>query len=278
MKAVEDFVMDMSLMGYSENTIKNYKNTVENFFKYINKEYKKVKDEDIKKYMFNLQKEKNLSLKSLYRHLSAIKCFYSTKKMKTADSIKLPKISKNLPVFLNYGEIKALLNSSENLRDRVIMQLLYATGLRVSELCNLNIKDIEEDKIFVHLGKGAKDRVVFIDENTRKLVNKYIKTRKKNGEALIINKDGERISQRSIQSIIKKYAKKAKINKKITPHTLRHTFATHLLQNDADIVVIKDLLGHSNLSTTQIYTHVTNKYKEEVYKKSHPLSKKGISK
>ena len=276
MKAIEDFVMDMSLMGYSENTIKNYKNTVENFLKYIRKPYSKVKDEDIKRYTFKLQKEKNLSLKSLYRHLSAIKCFYSTKKMKTADSIKLPKISKNLPVFLNYGEIKALLSSSENLRDRIIIQLLYATGLRVSELCNLNINDIEEDKIFVRLGKGAKDRFVFIDENTKRLVDEYIQTRGDAEEALIITKNGKRISQRSVQNIIKKYAKKAKINKKTTPHTLRHTFATHLLQNGADIVVIKDLLGHSNLSTTQIYTHITSKYKERVYKKSHPLSKKDI--
>ncbi len=276
MKAIEDFVMDMSLMGYSENTIKNYKNTVENFLKYIHKSYSKVNNKDIKKYTFKLQKEKNLSLKSLYRHLSAIKCFYSTKNMKIADSIKLPKVSKNLPIFLNYGEIRALLNSSENLRDRVIMQLLYATGLRVSELCNLNIKDIEEEKIFVHLGKGSKDRVVFIDENTKKLVDEYIQTRGDTEDVLIVNKNGKRISQRSIQNIIKKYAKKAKINKKISPHTLRHTFATHLLQNGADIVVIKDLLGHSNLSTTQIYIHVTNKYKEGVYKKSHPLSKKVI--
>ena len=276
MKAIEEFVMDMSLMGYSENTIKNYKNTVENFLKDVSKPYTKVREEDIKKYMFKLQKEKNLSLKSLYRYLSAIKCFYSTKKIKTADNIKLPKLSKNLPVFLNYGEIRDLLNSVDNLRDKLIIQLLYATGLRVSELCNLNVDDIEEEKIFVHLGKGSKDRVVFMDENTKKLLEEYIRNRKGEEKALILNKNGKRISQRSIQNIIKKYAKKAKINKKITPHTLRHTFATHMLQNDADIVVIKDLLGHSNLSTTQIYTHVTNKYKEDVYRKSHPLSKKNL--
>jgi len=276
MKAIEEFVMDMSLMGYSENTIKNYKNTVENFLKHVSKPYTKVREEDIKKYMFKLQKEKNLSLKSLYRYLSAIKCFYSTKKIKTADNIKLPKLSKNLPVFLNYGEIRDLLNSVDNLRDKLIIQLLYATGLRVSELCNLNVDDIEEEKIFVHLGKGSKDRVVFMDENTKKLLEEYIRNRKGEEKALILNKNGKRISQKSIQNIIKKYAKKAKINKKITPHTLRHTFATHMLQNDADIVVIKDLLGHSNLSTTQIYTHVTNKYKEDVYRKSHPLCKKNL--
>ncbi len=276
MKAIEDFEMEMSLKGYSDNTIRNYKNTLKNFFEDIGKPYEKIKAKEIKKYMFKLQKEKNLSLKTLYRYLSAIKCFYKTKNMKIAEDIDLPRVSKTLPVFLNRSEIKALLNAADNLRDKVIIQLLYATGLRVSELCKLNVNDIEEEKVFVHLGKGSKDRIVFMDENTKKLVKKYIKERKKEKNALILNKYGERMSQRSVQSIVKKYAEKANIEKDVTPHTLRHTFATHLLQNDADIVVIKDLLGHSDLSTTQQYTHVTNKYKESTYKKSHPLNKEAI--
>ncbi|MEA1993375.1 MAG: tyrosine-type recombinase/integrase, partial [Euryarchaeota archaeon] len=193
--------------------------------------------------------------------------------MKIAEEIDLPKVSKTLPVFLNHGEIRALLNAADNTRDKLIMQMLYAAGLRVSELHKLNIDNIEGMKIYVRLGKGAKDRVVFIDKNTKKLLKRYLKERKNDKKAVILNKNGKRMSQRSMQYIVKKYAKKAQIKKNITPHTLRHTFATHLLQNGADVVVIKDLLGHSDLSTTQIYTHVTNKYKEDTYKNTHPLNR-----
>ena len=191
--------------------------------------------------------------------------------MNTADKIKLPKLTKDLPVFLNYGEMKRLIEAADSLRDRLIVQMLYASGLRVSELVSLNVDSIEDNRIKVIQGKGGKDRITYIDQSTLELLNKYISSRKIENNALFLNKYGKRINMRSIERLINKLANKADINKKVTPHTLRHSFATHMLQNKANIVVIKDLLGHSNLSTTQIYTNLTDEYKENIYKNSHPL-------
>jgi len=232
---------------------------------------KKLKTDDIKAYLFYLQREKGNNLKSIHRHLNAIKTFYRTNELNTAENIKLPKLTKDFPIYLKIGEIKKLISSADNIRDKTIIQLLYASGLRVSELAALNIDSIDENTVKVIRGKGGKDRITYIDPSTMKLIKEYITTRNDKENALFINKYQKRISVRSIERIIKKYGIKTGINKKITPHTLRHSFATHLLQNKANIVVIKDLLGHSNLTTTQIYTNLTDDYREDIYNKSYPL-------
>lgn len=268
---LEDFEMELNLRGYSPQTIKNYKNTLSNLYNYYNKPLKALKIEEIKSYLFYLQREKENGLKSIHRHLNAIKTYYRLYDLNNADKIKLPKITKDLPVFLNFGEIKRLIEAADNLRDRLIVQMLYASGLRVSELVSLNVDSIEDNIIKVIQGKGGKDRITYIDSSTCKLLNSYINSRKYENKALFVNKHNKRITIRSIERIIKKLALKAEINKKVTPHTLRHSFATHMLQNKANIVVIKDLLGHSNLATTQIYTNLTDEYKENIYKNSYPL-------
>ena len=268
---LEEFEMELNLRGYSPQTIKNYKNTLYNLHKYYNKSLKSLKTSEIKSYLFYLQKDRRNGLKSIHRHLNAIKTYYHTYDMNNADNIKLPKLTKDLPVFLNFGEIKRLIEAADNKRDRLIVQMLYVSGLRVSELVALDIDSIEENKIKVLQGKGGKDRITYIDTSTLILLNEYISSRKSNNSALFNNKYGKRINIRSIERLIKKLAIKAAINKKVTPHTLRHSFATHMLQNKANIVVIKDLLGHSNLATTQIYTNLTDEYKENIYKNSHPL-------
>ncbi len=268
---LEEFEMELNLRGYSPKTTENYLNTLKNLEKYSKRSLKKLKTDDIKAYLFYLQREKGNNLKSIHRHLNAIKTFYRTNELNNAENIKLPKLTKDFPIYLKIGEIKKLISSADNTRDKTIIQLLYASGLRVSELAALNIDSIDENTVKVVRGKGGKDRITYIDPSTMKLIKEYITTRNDKENALFINKYQKRISVRSIERIIQKYAIKTDINKKITPHTLRHSFATHLLQNKANIVVIKDLLGHSNLSTTQIYTNLTDEYREDIYNKSYPL-------
>ncbi|MGD2251010.1 MAG: tyrosine-type recombinase/integrase [Candidatus Methanofastidiosia archaeon] len=271
-EAVQSFITDLALRGYSKHTIKAYRITVQRALKFCKKHFKKISTQDLKKFLLHLQREKKCSLRTIHRHINALRTFYRLFEMETADKIQLPKVEKALPTFLNTGEVQQLLTSIFNTRDLAIVRVLYASGLRVSELVNLNKDSIEQNRIQVKSGKGKKDRIVFIDNGTVDLINEYISERTDDSPALFVNKRGTRLSDRYIEMMVKKHAKRAGIKKKVTPHTLRHTFATHLLQNKANIVVIKDLLGHASLSTTQIYTHVTDEYKKEIYNNSHPLS------
>ncbi len=271
--AVQSFVTDLALRGYSENTIKAYRLTVEKALAFSRKHFKKMTTQDLKEFLLFLQKEKKCSLRTIHRHINGLRTFFRLFEMDTADKIQLPKVEKALPTFLNFGEIEQLLNSIYNKRDLSIIRLLYASGLRVSELVHLDQGSIEGTVIRVKSGKGKKDRIAYVDEGTLTLIQEYLQGRKDENSALFVNRRGKRLTDRYIEIIVKRYAKIAGIKKKVTPHTLRHTFATHLLQNRANIVVIKDLLGHASLSTTQIYTHVTDEYKKEIYENSHPLSK-----
>lgn len=274
---LENFKREIKLRGYSDNTLENYIYTIENFLKFIQKHPKEISETDIKNYLVYLQQGKNATNSTIHRHLNAIKSFFRINNNTVADNIKLPKIAKKLPGFLSIEETQKLLTSIENIRDRTIIQLLYACGMRVSELVNLNKENIEGNNIKIIQGKGSKDRIIYADEGTLKKIKNYLKTRNDSNPALFINQKKERLTQRSIQRIVKHYSEKCGITKTVTPHTLRHSFATHLLQNDADIMIIKELLGHSNLATTQIYMHVTDKRKENVYKNAHPLSSKKIN-
>lgn len=272
-EAVQSFVTDLALRGYSAHTVKAYRITVERALKFSGKHFKKVTTQDLKQFLLFLQREKECSLRSIHRHINALRTFYRLFEMDIADKIQLPKVEKALPTFLNFGEMETLLNSIFNKRDLAIVRLLYASGLRVSELMMLNRDSIEGNSIRVKSGKGKKDRVVYVDSGTVDLIEEYLHERKDENEALFVNRRGKRLTDRYIEILVKQHAKRAGIKKKVTPHTLRHTFATHLLQNQANIMVIKDLLGHASLSTTQIYTHVTDEYKKEIYENSHPLSK-----
>ncbi|MBU7027518.1 MAG: tyrosine-type recombinase/integrase [Theionarchaea archaeon] len=272
-EAVQSFITDLALRGYSKHTIKAYRITIERALQFCSKNFKKVTTQDLKGFLLFLQREKECSLRTIHRHINALRTFYRLYEMDTADKIQLPKVEKTLPTFLNFGEMEKLLDSIFSKRDLAIVRLLYASGLRVSELVGLNRDTIEENVIRVRSGKGKKDRVVFIDDGTLELIGEYLNERADENPALFVNRRGTRLTDRYIEILVKRHAKRAGIKKKVTPHTLRHTFATHLLQNKANIMVIKDLLGHASLSTTQIYTHVTDEYKKEIYENSHPLSK-----
>jgi len=303
---IEDFKIELTLLGYSRHTISNYSYTIKNFLSYIDLEdetsVSNIRERDVKRFLVHLQ-NKGDSKKTLNRHLNAIKIFLKYNKVKIGEDIKLSKVPRSLPETLSYEDVDKFLNSIDKLknksRDKVMFRLLYASGIRVSELVNLNEGDVANCVVRIRCGKGEKDRITYIDEQTQRMIERYIHSKNKysrhicadlkdadeagtGGEnnpgagaggkkPLFISNHGKRISPRTVQYLAKRYSKLAGIDY-LTPHTLRHCFATHLLQNDADLVVIQNLLGHANLSTTQVYLNITDKHREDSYRMAHPLA------
>jgi len=238
-------------------------------------------------YLNNLQ-TKGRAVSTISRNLAAIKSFYQYLvrerylEKDPAAHLESPKLEKKLPKILTIGEVEELLRQPNTFlptghRDKAMLELLYATGIRVSELISLNISDINLDMGYIKCyGKGAKERIVPLGSIAAKCVQEYItKGRPKlvrtyEEPALFVNHHGNRLTRQGFWKIIKKYAQEASINKEITPHTLRHSFATHLLENGADLRSVQEMLGHADISTTQIYTHVTKNRLKEVYDKAHP--------
>ncbi len=279
-------------LNYSSKTINTYEEALkvyEAFLKKNNFDFKKV-DTKIanlyKAYLIDAQYEnKTSSLK-----LSAMRSFYSyLREIKVIESnpflnIHNPKVEKKLPNFLKNNETKMILDFKNvkneiEARNYVMVEFLYATGLRVSEMVNIKLSDINfSDKTIKIMGKGSKERIVFY-KACESILAKYLKDirpiilKDKPSEYLFINNQGNKISTRMVEIIIQKIAQTQKLKQKVTPHTLRHTFATDLLNNGADIRSVGELLGHESLSTTQIYTHVTTDYLKEVYNNTHPRAK-----
>ena len=230
---------------------------------------------------------KDLSRKSIARKISSCRVFFrylmreGKVKSNPFEQLLTPKLGKRLPSFLYPEEVIKLLDSvdlkkSNGLRDIAILELTYASGMRVSEISCLKAGDIdlENGEVLVH-GKGDKERIVLMGSKAIGSLGKYIDSikGKRNDKYLFQGQRGTRLTSRSIERMIKKYAKKAGITKKVTPHTLRHSFATHLLGGGADLKVVQELLGHSSLSTTQIYTHITKEKLKKVYDLAHPRAK-----
>lgn len=219
------------------------------------------------------------ALRSLYRYLRREE---KVEKDPT-DGLKGPKLDQNLPHFLSEADMEKLLDSPQGeswmvLRDRAMLETLYSAGLRVGELVALNQSDIENgDGTAVVRGKGKKERIVLLGPPAMKAINAYLQLRKthqsakvRENEAIFLGKNGTRLTTRSVGRLLNKYIAHAGLDSRSTPHTLRHTFATHLLDAGADIRGVQELLGHSSLGTTQIYTHVTTTRLKESYKKAHP--------
>lgn len=264
MDSVKDFEQELKLKGYSALTVESYVRLISQFLERINR--KGIEKENVREYFMHLVNS-NYEKSTICTYASILKTFFKFLGRKDLISeVIFPKQEKKLPDVLTRKEISRLLQNASRKRDLAIIRLLYASGLRVSELVALDLDSIEGNQIRVRSGKGKKDRVVYIDDGTLQVLNEYLKERKDGSDRLF------KISVRNIQKIVEKTAEKAGIKKKVSPHVLRHSFATHLLENGADIVVIKDLLGHVNLSTTQIYTHVTDEHRKDVYERSHPLS------
>lgn len=272
---MEDYILEMDIQSYSSNTLRTYKSILNNFHKFLLKQ-KKVNSpkailRSFKKYLQYLKRDKNVSQNYLYLVTVVLKKFFEFSELDITDEIKAPKRTKSLPKSLNEQEVYDLIHAKDDeydpvktnpqnitrLRNKLILTLLYSTGLRVSELIKLKITAIDEEERTIRVrGKGEKDRLVIFDENTLNLIHEYLSKRNSDSEYIFVSQRGNTLTSRYIQLMIKEYANEADITKKVTPHVLRHSFATHLLKNGVDIRAIQQLLGHSNLSTTQIYTSV----------------------
>ena len=277
--------------NYSEYTIKNYRIDILEFINYY-KNYTSITYKDIKGYLSYLYNNKYKN-STISRKISALRTFYSyLYEQKLVDknifkSISLPKKEKKLPKYLNICDLECIFNTPDintpiGIRNRLILELLYATGMRVSELSSIKIKDIDlSNKTIRIIGKGSKERIVCYGSECEKILNLYLKDSRKillnnkNNDYLIIGKGKSKkgLSVRSIEKIIDEVITTSAINKKISPHVLRHTFATHLLNEGCDILIVKELLGHSSLDTTGIYTHISNEKLRKVYLESHPRAK-----
>lgn len=277
--------------GLAKNTLESYQRDLHAYCAYLEREsftnLNETNRMQIMGYLLHLQ-EQGRATATLSRNLASIRAFYQfllrEKFIDKDPSVNLesPKIEKKLPQVLSVAEVETLLNGPDTrlpsgLRDKAMLELLYATGIRVSELVSLNLSDVNLNMGFIKcFGKGSKERIIPLGRLAIADVSRYLERGrpmlKKRGqeEALFLNHHGRRLSRQGFWKIIKKYAQLANSHKEITPHTLRHSFATHLLENGADLRSVQEMLGHADISTTQIYTHVTRSRLKEVYAKAHP--------
>lgn len=283
---ISDFLSYLEVeANYSKNTINSYENDLNKFEEYYkSKDLLKITSKDIEKYIQTLS---DLAPTTVSHNISSLKTFYSyfLKQGRISnnptDGIKSPKLGIHLPTYLTIDEVNKLLDievtDAFSSRNKAILELMYATGLRISEVISLEFKNIDYDECIIRvMGKGSKERIVPVNDYAIKYLKEYIDNYRpelvKNeiNNYIFLNNHGRMLTRQGIFKMIKNYAALKNIKKTIGPHTLRHTFATHLLENGADLRVIQELLGHSDISTTQIYTHLTKEALHNEYKKYFP--------
>ncbi len=257
------FESKLTIANYSEQTIKNYLSALALFLEFVaSKKVDEVTDMLIEEYLLHCKSKRKYSFSSMKQVIASIRFLYQkvlNKPVPAALNIKMKKPQK-LPVVLSKEEVKRLLTVTNNLKHKTILLLIYSAGLRLSELLNLKVADIDSRRMKIHVvqGKGKKDRYVVLSEKTLAVLRAYFKEYKPQ-DYLVEGAKGGRYSDKSVQSIMKQALQKAGIKKKATVHTLRHSFATHLLDDGTDIRFIQELLGHVRLETTQVYTHVSSR-------------------
>ncbi len=274
----------------SLNTLQSYKRDIDQYIMYLHSinvtTITNTNKTTVIAYLLNLQK-KGRATSTISRNLASIRSFYQyLYKNKTIDidptlELESPKVEKKLPQILSTQEVELLLEQPKcldlkGIRDKAMLELLYATGIRVSELISLNLNDINLELGYLTCNKGSRERTIPIGTISIAAVNEYVTKSRKlllqdiDDEALFVNINGRRLTRQGFWKIIKHYKNQANINKDITPHTLRHSFAAHLLENGADLRSIQEMLGHSDISSTQIYAQMAKNKIKEVYKKTHP--------
>ena len=283
-----------TIRNYSDYTETNYQLDLDNYEDYIKlhrMNFKNIKYQDITKYNKYLKEEKELSSSSLSRHLSTLRSFYNyllSEGVVDNNPFKListPKKPIKLPNYMKYSEFEEMINSCDEtplgIRNRCLLEVLLATGARIGELININLNDIDlSNKEIRVLGKGNKERIVFLNDHATDSLKEYINNSRlellkgKKSDRLFINHIGGDLTTRGVRDILDNIIKKSSLSIKVTPHMFRHTFATMLLNEGCDLKTVQELLGHVNMSTTQIYTHVTGDYIKEMYLHTHPRSKK----
>ncbi len=294
-KLAEQFLNYLSVeRGLARNTISSYQTDLKKFFSFLKEKGETLVDnvtrEDIREFLMDL-KNKKLSVNSIARNLVSIKSFfkYLVNERIIKDNItavlESPKLWKKLPDTLSIKEVdkiilKANFKSKQGIRDRAILEVLYGTGMRVSEAVNLKLRDINFEVGFLKCkGKGQKERIVPFGGKAQTAIRQYLKKarpdfilKKRDMPEIFLSRLGRPISRVSIWKMIKTYTRKANIKKNITPHTLRHSFATHMLEGGADLRIVQELLGHADISTTQIYTHINKDRLKSIHHKYHPRS------
>lgn len=280
--------------GLAKNTISSYITDLNEYTFFLEKNYylkdpNLIKKEHIRNFIVRLKRKNNTS-SSISRKMSAVRSFHKyllLEKMvdeNLALGISLPKKKQKLPVVLSIEEIDALITATLGsepleLRNRAMIELLYGSGLRISELLDLKLSDLHVNVGFINIiGKGNKERIVPLGEEAQHALKRYLESarpilKKIPGELLFVNKNGSQLSRVGFYKTLKRITVKAGITKDVSPHSLRHSFATHLLENGVDLRVVQELLGHEDISTTQIYTHINKKQLKNVYDEFHPRSK-----
>lgn len=278
--------------GLSQNSIYSYTYDLKKFSEFLsskNKDILEASQDDIQQFLKFEKTSKNNSSRTLARSLAAIRQFYNFLSdniegdiKNPTEKIETPQVEKSLPDFLTVNELDRLFNSiseedSYELRDKTIFELLYSSGLRISEAIDLKLGDIDFENAFIHvIGKGNKERLVPAGKEALRLLGKYIKNSRpailgsRESEFLFVSKKGSQLNRKSVWRLLKNYVAGTEIQKNITPHTLRHSFATHLIENGADLRSVQELLGHMDISTTQVYTHMARKKLQEIHKNFHP--------
>ncbi len=300
-KSLEEFLQYLVVeRGFSQNTLEAYRNDLSQFFEFLRErlgaDAVRVSSWDLidlallNDYICDLRERKGYRDTTAARKVAAVKSFFAFLSQNgvidepPTESLGSPRVGRALPKYLSEEEVDLLLReadkpgTAESQRDANILELLYATGLRVSELVSLNVQDIDFQESYIRCwGKGSKERIVYAHARALDGLQEYVEGprmsllgQKKDEIALFVNHRGERLTRQWVWNILKTYSRKAGINRKITPHTLRHSFATHLLQKGASLRHVQELLGHSSISTTQVYTHLTNGHMRYEYEKSHP--------
>lgn len=289
---IDTFLSYLSVeRGLSRNTIVSYRRDLNSYIDFVSSHYvdalSKISKNDITNFMMN-QKDKGISANSIARRLAAIRMFHrflARERIVKGDPSSLidsPRLWKKIPDTLSLNEVERLLaqpdiRDRQGSRDKAILETLYATGMRVSEIVNLKADNVNLDIGYLRcIGKGNKERVIPLGKKAIVSIKRYLEINRpyflktKESEFLFLSRLGRRLSRQSVWKIIKRYAKYAKIKKPIKPHTLRHSFATHLLERGADLRSVQEMLGHSNISTTQIYTHINKERLKAIHKMYHP--------
>ncbi|MBF0504572.1 MAG: tyrosine recombinase XerC [Candidatus Omnitrophica bacterium] len=268
--------------NYSKHTALNYRIDLEEFMVFLEKtSFEDVRYSDLRRFLAQL-KGRNLKPRTLARKLSSLRSFFKflqREKIIQANPAKLlvtPKLDKPLPHFMSEEEAVIIIEAPNNkksasLRDRAILETLYSTGIRVSELVGLNVEDVDFiSNIIKVMGKGKKERMVPIGDKALNALKEYLDQCQRDNKFVFVNKNGTRLTDRSVRNIINKYILQQAVSQHVSPHMFRHSFATHLLNHGADLRSVQELLGHVNLSTTQIYTHLTTEKLKKVYDQAHP--------
>ncbi len=296
--AMESFLAFLSVeKGLSKNSLVSYRFDLTKYFQYLTKikrpELNAVTHEDLTNFLFFLKDKEGMEATSIARHLSTIRGLHrylvreGELKTDVTDRVDSLKLWKRLPEFLSVEEVERLLaapdiHADQGIRDRTALELLYATGMRVSELVTLKTQQLDLTVGIIRvIGKGSKERLVPVGKQAQKWLQRYLtavrpRGDKKNSPDLFLTNRGKGMTRQNFWTLLKRYLRQCRIQKHVTPHTLRHSFATHLLERGADLRVVQELLGHADISTTQIYTHLETSRLKKIHEQFHPRSGRNL--